>query len=86
MPSLSPNTNNTGTNDIVQPVDGQLPTTPNAGDKQPEISLVSIPVTDDNAALNILVGFIGVAQKRGTFNIQESAKLWECIQRFSQKA
>lgn len=50
---------------------------------QQEVPLVSIPVTDDNAAFNILVGFIGVAQKRGAFNIQESAKLWECIQRFT---
>lgn len=54
--------------------------------KPPEVSLVNTQVTDDNAALNILVGFIGVAQKRGAFNIQESAKLWECIQRFSQQA
>jgi len=61
-------------------------TTTNVQDKPPEISLVSIPVTDDNAALNILVGFIGVAQKRGAFNIQESAKLWECIQRFTQQS
>lgn len=53
--------------------------------KPPEVSLVNTPVTDENAALNILVGFIGVAQKRGAFNIQESAKLWECIQRFNQQ-
>jgi hypothetical protein len=69
-------------------MDEPLPpqTTTNVQDKPPEISLVSIPVTDDNAALNILVGFIGVAQKRGAFNIQESAKLWECIQRFTQQS
>lgn len=52
-------------------------------DKPTEVPLVSIPVNDDNTALNLLVGFIGVAQKRGAFNIQESAKLWECIQRFT---
>ena len=55
-------------------------------DKPPDVPLVSVQVTDDNVALNILVGFIGVAQKRGAFNIQESAKLWECIQRFNQQA
>ncbi len=49
-----------------------------------EIQLVNTPITDENVALNVLVGFIALAQKRGTFNIQESAKLWECIQRFSQ--
>jgi hypothetical protein len=50
----------------------------------PEVLLVNTPVTDENAALNVLVGFIGVAQRRGCFNIQESAKIWESIQRFSQ--
>ena len=49
-----------------------------------EVQLVNTPITDENVALNILVAYIGVAQKRGCFNIQESAKLWECIQRFSQ--
>jgi hypothetical protein len=50
----------------------------------PEVLLVNTPVTDENAALNVLVGFIGIAQRRGCFNIQESAKIWESIQRFSQ--
>jgi len=49
-----------------------------------EVQLVNTPITDENVALNILVAYIGLAQKRGCFNIQESAKLWECIQRFSQ--
>jgi len=53
---------------------------------QPEVLLVNVPVTDDNAALNVLVGFVGIAQKRGAFNIQESAKIWECVQRFTQGA
>jgi len=49
-----------------------------------EVLLINIPVTDDNSALNVLVGFVGIAQKRGAFNIQESAKIWECVQRFTQ--
>ena len=67
-------------------MENSVPTPPPATevqDKPQEVPLVSIPVTDDNVALNLLVGFIGVAQKRGAFNIQESAKLWECIQRFT---
>jgi len=51
-----------------------------------EMTLINMPITDDNAALNVLVGFVGLAQKRGAFNIQESAKLWECVQRFTQSA
>ena len=67
------------------PVPVPIPVT-EVQDKPPDVPLVSVQVTDDNVALNILVGFIGVAQKRGAFNIQESAKLWECIQRFNQQA
>lgn len=69
-------------------MENSLPTPPptptTVQDKPQDVPLVSIPITDENVALNILVGFIGVAQKRGAFNIQESAKLWECIQRFNQ--
>jgi hypothetical protein len=46
--------------------------------------LVNIPITDENTALNVLVAFCGLANKRGAFNLQESAKIWESIQRFSQ--
>ncbi len=49
-----------------------------------EVQLVNTPVTDENVALNVLVAFISVAQRRGCFNIQESAKIWESIQKFSQ--
>jgi hypothetical protein len=50
---------------------------------QQEVPIVNIPVNSHNTALNILVALTGVAQKRGAFNIQESAKLWECIQMFN---
>ena len=51
-----------------------------------EIQLVNTPVTDETTALNVLVGFIALAQKRGTFNIQESAKIWDCIKQFNPQA
>lgn len=47
--------------------------------------LLEIPITDENSALNILVGFIDVAQKRGIFNLEESHKIWECIKKFQVK-
>jgi hypothetical protein len=50
-----------------------------------EVRLTDIEVTDENMALNILVSFLGVAQKRGTFSIAESAKIFECIQKFVSK-
>jgi hypothetical protein len=49
---------------------------------QQQIPLTSIEVTDDNVALNVMVTFLSIAQKRGAFSIDESAKLWECIKRF----
>jgi len=51
-------------------------------DVPPEVRLVQLEVTDQNMALNIIVSFLSVAQKRGTFGIQESAKIWECIKMF----
>ena len=32
-----------------------------------------------------MVTFLSIAQKRGAFSIDESAKLWECIKRFLQQ-
>ena len=50
-----------------------------------EIRLIDVPITDENIALNVLVSFLNVAQKRGTFSIAESAKIFECIQKFVQQ-
>jgi len=47
-------------------------------------NLTETPIKDDNDALNTMVSFLSVAQKRGAFSIDESAKLWECIKRFVQ--
>ena len=49
-----------------------------------EIRLVDIPVNDENSALNIMVGFLSLAQKRGSFSIEESSKIWECIKIFQK--
>lgn len=46
------------------------------------MSVMDIQVTDENSALNVMVAFLGVAQKRGAFAINESAKIYECIQVF----
>lgn len=44
--------------------------------------LVDVQVTNQNEALNLLVSFLNLAQKRGCYNIDESAKIWECIKYF----
>lgn len=47
--------------------------------------VVDIEVTDENTALTILVSFCNLAQQRGAFNIEESAKIWECIKVFKKE-
>ena len=48
----------------------------------PETKLVDVPVTNQNEALNLVISFVALAQKRGAFSIDESAKIWECIKVF----
>ena len=49
---------------------------------QEQVKLVNATISDQHMALNVLVGFIGVAQRRGTFALDESAKIYECIKMF----
>lgn len=49
-----------------------------------EVRLVDVPIKDENTALNVMVGFLTLAHKRGTFSIDESAKIWECIKMFQK--
>jgi hypothetical protein len=58
-----------------------LPTPPPA---QNEVKLVNVTITDENTALNVMVSFLSLAQKRGAFGIDEAAKIWECIQMFQK--
>lgn len=51
--------------------------------KPKEVKLVDVQITDENVALNVLVSFLSLAQKRGAFTIDESAKIWECINKFN---
>jgi hypothetical protein len=54
-------------------------------EKKPEVKLVDIAVTDENVALNVLVSFLNLAQRRGVFSIDESSKIWECVKIFQKK-
>ena len=47
-----------------------------------QLRLVDVPINTQNDALQLLVTFINLAQKRGAFTLDESAKLWECIKMF----
>jgi hypothetical protein len=49
------------------------------------VRLIDVEVKNENIALNLLVSFLNLAQKRGAFSIDESAKIWECIKIFQKK-
>ena len=62
---------------IVLPENIQVP-------PQKEVKLVDVQISDENIALNVMVSFLTLAHKRGSFSIDESAKIWECIKMFQK--
>ena len=53
--------------------------------EQKTVDIMDMEIISENVALNVLVTFVNLAQKRGAFNINESAKIWECIQAFQKQ-
>lgn len=53
-------------------------------EEKPQLNLMDVPVTDEHSALNVIVGFLGIAQRRGAFAINESAKIFECVKMFQK--
>ena len=49
------------------------------------VPLTSVEIVNENVALNVMVSFLNIAQKRGAFSLDESAKIWECVQKFVQR-
>ncbi len=49
-----------------------------------QVNLLDLPVRNENEALNVMVGFLGLAQKRGCWAINESAKIYECVKIFQK--
>ena len=47
-------------------------------------AILAMPVKDENSALTILVSFINIAQRRGCYSIEESAKIFECLKLFQK--
>ena len=50
----------------------------------PQSRLVDTEVKDEVVALNLIVSFLNLAQRRGAFSLDESSKLWECIKMFQK--
>ena len=49
-----------------------------------QVNLTNVEITNENVALNVLVGFLGIAQRRGAFAFDEAAKVFECIKLFQK--
>ena len=82
----SPSVNVETTND-VDTTSGSTPTNSNTSEsttkeEKPQVNLLNVPIKDEHAALNVIVGFLGIAQRRGAFAINESAKIFECVKMF----
>jgi hypothetical protein len=54
--------------------------------KQQQVSLLNVRVTTENDALNMLVAFLQVAQKRGAFSLEEAGKIMESVNKFQRTA
>ena len=54
--------------------------------QQQQVDLLKLTVSNENQALNGLVAFLNVAQRRGVFTIPEASKINECIQMFVREA
>jgi len=44
--------------------------------------LVDVVVNNQNEALQLIVTFLHLGQKRGVFTLDESSKIWECVKYF----
>ena len=51
-----------------------------------QVNVVDVEVTNENVALNVMVALLNMAQRRGVYTMQESAKAWECVQKFMRPA
>ena len=49
-----------------------------------QFKITEVEITDENVALNVIVGFLELANKKGAFSFEESAKIWECISKFNR--
>ena len=55
---------------------------PTQTEQTAQTAIKDISIDNENIALNVMVGMLNIAQKRGAFSLEESAKTWECVQMF----
>ena len=55
---------------------------PTSNGEKKQVRLVDVPLNTQQDALQLVVTFLNLAQKRGAFTLDESAKIWDCIKMF----
>ena len=48
------------------------------------VRLVDVEVGNANEAFNLMIQFLSLAQSRGAFKIDESAKIYDCLKMFNR--
>ena len=71
-----------GEDTATQTSNEKVSQTENQTNETQQVSIKDIKIENENIALNVLVGMVNIAQKRGAFSLEESSKAWECVQIF----
>lgn len=53
-------------------------------EQQQQLSLMNVPVNTETDALNLMAGFLQVAQRRGAYTLAEASKIMEAINKFGK--
>ena len=75
---------NTTESDSTEQVAQQTDTQPQQ--HQQQVKLADLKVNTENDALNYMVGFLELAQRRGVYTLEEAAKINECVAKFRRPA
>ena len=71
----------------VEEVQNKQVQSPNqAGQQQKQVKLSDLTINSENDALNYMVGFLELAQRRGVYTLEEAAKINECVAKFRKEA
>ncbi len=57
-----------------------------AAQQQQQVKLSDLKINSENDALNYMVGFLELAQRRGVYTLEEAAKINECVAKFRRPA
>ena len=65
----------------------EMPTSEESSGSQqpPQQKIKDIKIASENDALNVMVGFLQLAQRRGVFTLEEAAKIHECVEMFQRQ-